>query len=107
VRVRTHFHDAQVCSGHAIIAILSGHAFPFENSAGKRSVTDRATVAKVFMGPVTPRKATHSVSFDNPRKPTPFGASDDSNELPGLKDLRDRQGVTNFVSINFINAEFT
>jgi hypothetical protein len=101
------FNNTQVRGRHTVIPILSGHAFPFEDTARERAVSYRAAMTKVFMGTMSSGKSTHAVPLDDTRISAPFRASNNVNELTRLKNLRDVQFAPNLVVLQVSNTEFS
>src|SRR5215475_2523897 len=85
---------------------MSGHLFSFPDSTRKRTVADRSTVAKVFVGPVRPRKSPKRPPFDYSCKSVPFRGSRYIDIIAGLKQVRSLDLLPNLKLRHIVQTKF-
>src|SRR5215510_7424450 len=107
MRFWAYLYNTQREGSHTVVAVLTSHTLAFKYAARKRTIANRATVAKILVCPMTSGKSTHSMTLNDSSVSTPFCTSDNVNQLSGLENLRDRQFTPNFIIINISYAEFT
>src|SRR5215475_1537944 len=85
---------------------MAGHLFSFPDSARKRPVADGATVTKVFVGAVRPRKSPKRPPFDYARKSVSFRDSRYVDTIAGLKQICRLDLLSNLKLRHIVQTKF-
>src|SRR5262249_45440294 len=104
---RFHIDDTKMKGSHSFISIVSSHALSLKNTTRIRTVTDRTTVTKIFVGSVRSRETSHTVTLYYSRVAAPLRSPYDVNNFSSLKYLRNQNVAANFVIVYIIDSKFT
>src|SRR5262245_43318020 len=91
------FHDFQILRGNLFMTPVTGHLFSLAYSSGKRTVTDRAAMAEVFVGAMGAGKTTEGPALNHAGEAMSLGGAGNIDAVADLKHVADFDLLANLV----------